>query len=95
VNIQLFSTGQDVRRMQDSVFLFLNGEEICELLPQFIIGYDPEALQSSLNPRSSFKKKIDLILFSNIFSLPRGSYCTFCTHIVRIHFSFNYSEKFY
>jgi hypothetical protein len=30
---------------------------MCELPPQFIIGYDREALQSSLSPNSPFKKK--------------------------------------
>lgn len=59
---------------------------MCELPPQFIIEYDPEAFQSSLNPQSLFKNKIDLILFSNIFILPSGSYCTFCMQIFRIHF---------
>jgi hypothetical protein len=33
-----------------------NDEEVCELPPQFIIGYDPEALQSSLNPHCPFLK---------------------------------------
>jgi hypothetical protein len=41
--------------MQCSVFLE-NGEGMCELPPQFIIGYDPEALQSGLNPQSPFLK---------------------------------------
>jgi len=59
---------------------------MCELLPQFIIGCDPEALQSSLNPHYPLKKK-SIYYYSPIYS---ASQAAAIVYSVRRFFAFTF-----
>jgi hypothetical protein len=65
-----------------------SGEGMCELPLQFIIEYDPEALQSSLNPHSPFFKKIRFNIILQYFHPSQRQ--LLYVHSVRRFFAFTF-----